>query len=182
LLSEIDVTTGPDAFKAGTSRALRRGMLVAALLLLSGCGSMAPTAAPPPDGITARFVPGGPVNVITVTAADPLPLRSAELVGPQGLTEPAYSIDVTANPTDVSTPGAGAFAAAPGLPLTVTRTETILSTALLRLPDPVYYVNTWREWRIRLHLGSATGGRDVTLAAPAPPPNEASRTSDVEAG
>lgn len=175
------MTTGQDVFTAGAPRGRRGVVLAMALLLLSGCGGMTPAAAPP-DTITARFVPGGPVNVITVTVIDPLPLRSAELVGPKGLTTPAYSIDVTANPTEVSTPGAGVFAATPGMPLTVARRATNLSTALLRLPDPVYYVNTWRDWRLRLHLGSAAGGRDVTLDAPAPPANEASRASDVEAG
>lgn len=142
------------------------------LLMLAGCGG-APSGTTAPYGITARFVPGGPVDVITVTVDDPLPLRRAVLVGPGGLTVPAYSLDVTPRPTEVSTPAGGAFPTTPGLARTVTRNDTILSTALLRLPDPVHYVHTWQEWRIRLHLGSAEGGRDVTLAAPKPPPNEA---------
>jgi hypothetical protein len=150
------------------------GTLGGALLLLTlaGCGA-APSGPATPYGITARFVPGGLVDVITVTVDDPMPLRSAVLVGPGGATTPAYSLDVTPNPTDVTTRAGDAFVAARGMPLTVVQTVTIRSTALLRLPDPTLYVHTWREWRIHLHLGSAEGGRDVTLPAPKPPPNEA---------
>lgn len=147
--------------------------VVAVLLWLGGCDEAffdeERVAAPEPSAITAAFEPGGLVNVIVVTTTDRLPLRSAVLAGPDGARQPAYSLDVVPALIRDTSISADPVLGTRGVPST-TRVNIMRSTALIQLPDPVHYANTWRRWRIELRLGDpAAGERDVTLAAPAPP-------------
>jgi hypothetical protein len=148
----------------------------AALVLLAGCGSDAETAGPglpAPPSVEARFVPGRSVNIITVTASDPLALRSADLIGPGGVAVPASSIETGRAPAEPVAPGVDAFPPIPGMSVPTARVDTVLSTALIQLPEPVLYVHDWRQYRIRLRFANPGGqSREVMLPAPAPPPNE----------
>jgi hypothetical protein len=128
---------------------------------------------PAPSYVEARFVPGRSVNIITVSASDPLALRSAELVGPGGVDVPASAIETGRAPAEPIAPGAGVFPPTPGMSVPAARVDTVLSTAFIPLPEPVLYVHDWRDYRIRLRFANPGGeSREVVLRAPAPPPNE----------
>jgi hypothetical protein len=146
-----------------------------AALVLAGCGEgIAPELAgvPTPEGVEARFVPGRSVNIIAVTATDPLALRSAVLTGPGGIAVPAYSIDADRARDEAFGPAAGAFPPTPGLSLPQARLAAIRSTALIELPEPVLYAHDWRQYRIELRFANPGGeARDLVLPAPAPPAN-----------
>ena len=144
------------------------GLLLAAL---SGCtaGSMAETALEP-GTITVRFAPGGLANVIVVTTVDRQPLRSAMLVAPSGDRVPAYSLDVVASPIVAETPADLMAMTTPGAVRSVTSLATMVSTALIELPDPARYAKSWQEWRVQLRLGDhGDGERSLMLDAPPSP-------------
>jgi hypothetical protein len=155
-------------------RALLRAAGAAALpALLAGCAALAGVSSegPPLPGAEAHFASGRSVDVIEVTVTDPLALRRAELVGPDGTREPAYSIDANPSPSSVTPLGGGPFPREPGMPLVVSQLDSTVSNALIRLPDPWLYARDWRNSRIELHLGDPGGmQRDMTLPAPPPPP------------
>lgn len=157
---------------ATAQKARQRAAAVLLLLLLGGCGEgEIPLAGPPlPGTIEASFVPGGPADVITVTVVDPLALARAVAHGPHGESVAAYSIDVTRSPSKTTGVAGDMFPLNMGVPLLTTETDANFSTALIRLPDPIYYAHTWRDWRIELQLGlGGDGGRTVTLPGPRPP-------------
>ncbi|HEX3538347.1 MAG TPA: hypothetical protein VHU15_16435 [Stellaceae bacterium] len=80
------------------------------MLFLAGCTNavaQAPPAlavaepAPPPvaaASLRAGFPPGGLADVIQIDSAYRLPLRSAELIGPDGEVTPASSVEATDSP------------------------------------------------------------------------------------
>jgi hypothetical protein len=155
-------------------RALLRAARAMALpALLAGCAVLAGVSSdgpPLPGSAEARFVPGRSVDVIEVTVTDPLALRRADLVGPDGTREPAYSIDANPSPTSITPLGGGPFPREPGMPVVVSQLDSTVSNALIRLPDPWLYGRDWRNSRIELHLGDPGGmQRDMTLPAPPPP-------------
>ena len=162
------------------------------LVLLAGCDGVPP---PSPTGETAQlrvgFPPHGVVDTIVVNAIERLPLRTAELVAPDGTATPAASItsDAAANRAagqwdathqwhDPVT-GDSAFAA-----LTMPHIEAgaamrsqgqllaIVSTADIALPDPVAYRRDWQHYRVRLSFGTPPAGETREIAAPQPPPTE----------
>jgi hypothetical protein len=155
-----------------TSSSRRRGpaaCLAAALLLLCACGegTAPPPGEPPAPRLAAEF--GALTDVIVVTAIDRQPLTGATLVDPDGMSTPAYSLDVSSSPVLAPSPAEQALREAPGPHPTVTRLDAMVATALIRVPDPARYGKTWRDWRVVLELGDpAKDGRDVTLPAPAP--------------
>jgi len=158
-------------------------------MVLAAC---ADTGLPPvaTDQVRARFPPGGVVDVIEVDAVDRLPLRQAELVAPDGRTTPASYLNVDASPSVafnqefVNNPYAGnsfgvgnltAGVAAPGLtpgaPQQRVAFLAMISTASIRLPDPVEYRRDWQGYRIRLGFGDPPGAAETReLPAPEPPP------------
>jgi hypothetical protein len=149
---------------------MRRTVAMAALLLLAGCGG-GDESGLTPGTIAARFVRGGLTDVIVVTSVDRLPLREAALVTPDGERIPAYSIDVDPHPATAQVPGEATLLSTPGTPRQSAWINTMASTALIRLPDPVQYAKNWRRSRIELRLGDPGGGaREETLAAPPSPP------------
>jgi hypothetical protein len=133
-------------------------------------GGMGGLAAVPPQQISAAFVPGGPQDVITVTVRDWRPLRSAVLVSPAGERVPAYSLDVEPAPAEAPPLGAGPVSPALGLPRSVARSDLDLSVALIRLPDPVAYAKSWRDWHIEVAIGDGDNRHEMTLPAPKSPP------------
>jgi len=153
-----------------------RGALVILLLLVAGCSGRGDAAAEPaavaagPETVTAGFDPGGLANVIVVRTTDRRPLRSATLVSPDGERVPAYSLDVHASPIEL-TPLQQLQLRSQGSARSVTRLDAMLSTALIRLPDPVRYAREWQSWHIEGVLGDPGAGRAAfTLPAPRSPP------------
>lgn len=166
----------------------RAACVIAFLLLLAACGGAGP-APPPNNQIRASFPPGGIADQIEITAIDRLPLRSAELVAPDGHATPA--LPITANPAPAETfsqgfpsgpysatgfgvSSIGSNALAPGIvgaaPQTQTRLLAVVSSASIRLPDPVAYRRDWQQYHIRLRLGDPPQVETREIAAPAPPP------------
>jgi hypothetical protein len=169
-------------------------MRVAAALLmtalLTACGPDTGLSPLPTDEVRARFPPGGVVDVIEVDAVDRLPLRTAELIAPDGEATPAYYLHVNPSPSVTyyqrfpestfggTTFGTGDLAAGVPFPADLAGapqgTATLLamvSTASIRLPDEVAYRREWRSYRIFLSFGDVAGeaARRV-LRAPEPPP------------
>lgn len=159
------------------------------LLVMGACADAPPPATGPVAGVTARFPPGAVVNVIRVDALDPLPLRTAELIAPDGGTTNAGSIDVEANPTRLA--GQEAFrdpwrsssigpnginanpgAAADPTPYASHQLLLTVSTAEISLPDPVAYRRDWTNYKIRLGFASGQQIQMREIAAPEPPPSQ----------
>lgn len=168
-------------------------MRVAALLtiaLLAACGAESGLAPLPTDQVHARFPPGGVVDVIEVDAVDRLPLRTAELVGPDGEATAAFYLHVNPSPSVTyyqrfvdspyggATFGTGNLAAGVPFPADLAGApqgnQTLLamvSTASIRLPDEVAYRREWRSYRIFVSFGDLAGEVERrVLPAPEPPP------------
>ena len=97
--------------------------------------------------------------------------RLAKPVRIEGERQPADSIDVAPSLSyDTSITADPLLRTRGGVP-SVTRIDIRRSTALIRVPDSPRYATSWRRWRVALRLGDAgEGARELTLAAPAPPP------------
>jgi hypothetical protein len=170
---------------------MRRLLLILPLLVaLTACADAPPPGgAIPQQGVTASFPPGAVTGAIRVDALDIEPLRTAELVAPDGSTTPASSLDVDPNPqrlggqNAVADPwrasglGANGINPLPNGPPGAARSQDqlllMVSTADIPLPDPVAYRQNWGKYKIRLSF--AAGDRlDVReIPAPAPPPEQA---------
>jgi hypothetical protein len=148
---------------------MRGRLAVLLLLLLPSCGDIADDPGASAFGVTARFDPAGLADVIVVSAVDWRPLRGAALVGREGERVPAYSLDVVAGPVQSDGPAIEMMMTTPGAQHSVSRLKAMVSTALIRLPDPARYGKTWQSLRVEIVLGDAGSGREVlTLVAPAP--------------
>jgi len=143
----------------------------------------------PGDQIQAGFPPGGVVDVIQINAINRLPLRTAELIAPDGQATPASYLTVNPSPSVTSYqqfpsrpyPGSGfdvgaITAAAPTAPLTGAAPQQrvtflkMVARASIPLPDPVEYRRDWQNYRIRLSFGNPPGETEIQeLAAPEPP-------------
>ena len=168
---------------------MRRLSLLLALLFVPAACADAPQTALPQQGAWASFPPGGVVNVIRVDARDTLPLRTVELVAPDGAAIPASSLDVDKTPernggqSTVNDPWRSSmFASTNGIPIvpstqldpTVRSQNTLLlmvSTADIPVPDPVAYRRDWQKYHIRLGFGAGGDAVDTReIPAPQPPP------------
>jgi hypothetical protein len=158
--------------------------------LLTACGAESGLSPLPTDQVRARFPPGGVVDVIEVDAVDRLPLRTAELVAPDGQATPAFYLHVNPSPTVTfyqrfadspygdTTFGTGDLAAGvpfpadlAGAPQGSEKLLAMVSTASIRLPDEVEYRRDWRSYRIFLSFGDLPGEVERrVLPAPEPPP------------
>jgi hypothetical protein len=171
---------------------MRRLLSLLPCLVLLACSNYTfdlgpPPAAPADELMRASFPRGGVTNVIRIDVRDPLPLRAAELVAPDGVITAASSLDAVRAPQASS---GQETQKAPwlnsrfdqdnpvlpnGAPMAAFRTDTqtllMLSTAEITLPDPVAYRRDWAGYKIR--LGFAAGGSQLqirVIGAPAPPP------------
>ena len=153
-------------------------MILPCLVLLAACADAPPPDTGPAPGMRASFPPGAVANVIRVDALDPLPLRSAELVAPDGSTTAASSIDVQSNPQTIagqhafndpwrsSSLGPNGLNPAPDAtsdpsPYSIHQLLLTISTAEIAPPDPVAYRRDWTNYRIR--LGFAGGGHALDM-------------------
>ena len=168
-----------------------RAAAVLSLALLTTCALEAGPAPLPTDQVVARFPPGGVVDAIEIDAVNRLPLRTAELVSPDGATTSASYLHVSSSP-DISlqqrlidrsyvgnTSGLGVLGAGGPVPGTITgapesnfRLLAMVSTASIPLPDEIAYRRDWRGYRIFLSFGDLAGEAERRiLPAPEPPPN-----------
>jgi hypothetical protein len=165
---------------------VRSALFFCSLLVVTGCAGSGP-APVPGNQIRAEFPQGGVANQIEITAMDRLPLRTAELVAPDGRTTPASSIIANPAPTStISSEFAGGVGSGPSYgvtsigsnaltpnivgtaPVTETKLLAILSTASIAVPDPEAYRRDWQRYRIRLGLGTPPQVETREIAAPPP--------------
>lgn len=172
------------------SAAMRLAPYLFLFALLAACGAQTGQPPLPVDQINARFPPGGVVDAIEIDAVNRLPLRTVELVAPDGETTPASYLHVNPSP-DISfyqrfvdspyegdtfgfgnlAPGAPASVDITGAPQGTSRLLAMVSTATIPLPDEVAYRRDWRSYRIFLSFGDLAGEVERrVLAAPEPPP------------
>lgn len=160
--------------------------------LLAACADESGLPALPNDQVRAYFRSGGVVNAIEVDAVNRLPLRSAELVAPDGQATPASYLHVNSDPGVTfyqryfNTPyvgnAAGIGSLVTGSPLMTDigsgtpqgdiRLLAMVSTASIPLPDEIAYRRDWRSYRIFLSFGDLS--REIerrVLPAPEPPPS-----------
>ncbi len=157
------------------------------LALVSACAPEGGLAPLPTDQLRARFPPGGVVNSIEIDAIDRLPLRTAELVSPDGQATPASYLHVNSSPSvtfyqrQIDTPyegnifGIHSVAPVPGVvtgaPQGDAQLLAMVSTASIPLPDEIEYRRDWRSYRIFLSFGDLAGEVERrVLPAPEPPP------------
>ena len=167
-----------------------RAAVFVLMLVLGLVGACAPESGLQPlptDQVRARFPPGGVVNSIEIDAVDRLPLRTAELVSPDGQATPASYLHVSSSPSvtfyqrRIDTPYEGNFfttenvapipAVVAGAPQGDAQLLAMVSTASIPVPDEIGYRRDWRSYRIFLSFGDLAGevARRV-LPAPEPPP------------
>jgi hypothetical protein len=164
-----------------------RAAFMLTLALVAACGPETGLAPLPTDQVHARFPPGGVVNSIEIDAIDRLPLRTAELVAPDGQATPASYLHVSASPSvtfyqrQIDTPYEGnlsGIANVAPVPAVVTGAPqgdatllAMVSTASIPLPDEIEYRRDWRSYRIFLSFGDLAGEVERrVLPAPEPPP------------
>jgi hypothetical protein len=166
---------------------MRAAAFLLLLAVVSACASEGGLAPLPTDQVRARFPPGGVVNSIEIDAVDRLPLRTAELVAPDGQATPASYLHVSASPSvtfyqrEIDTPyegnvsGIHGSALVPGVvtgaPQGDAQLLAMVSTASIPLPDEIEYRRDWRSYRIFLSFGDLAGEVERrVLPAPEPPP------------
>ncbi len=166
---------------------MRAAPVFLTLALVAACAPESGLPPVPADQIRARFPAGGVVNSIEVEAIDRLPLRTAELVSPDGQATPASYLHVNPSPSvtfyqrQIDTPyegntfGIGNVAPVPavvtGAPQGDARLLEMVSTASIPLPDEIEYRRDWRSYRIFLSFGDLAGEVERRiLPAPEPPP------------
>jgi hypothetical protein len=168
---------------------MRFALSLMMLTVVTACGAETGLPPLPTDQATARFPPGGVVDVIEVDAVNRLPLRTAELIAPDGESTPASylhvnpSPDVTFYQRFLSFYEGNYFAVGPlaaGEPDPVALTSApqgraqlleMVSTASIPLPDEIAYRREWRSYRIFLSFGDLAGEVERrVLPAPEPPP------------
>jgi hypothetical protein len=166
---------------------MRTAASLLAFVLVAACAAETGLPPLPTDQVHARFPPGGVVNSIEIDATDRLPLRTAELVSPDGQTTPASYLHVNPSPSvafyqrRIDTPYEGNFfgienlapvpAVIAGAPQGDARLLEMVSTASILVPDEIAYRRDWRSYRIFLSFGDLAGEVERrVLPAPEPPP------------
>jgi hypothetical protein len=166
---------------------MRAAAFLLMLALVAACSPESGLPPLPTDQVRARFPPGGVVNSIEVDAVDRLPLRTAELVSPDGQATPASYLHVSASPSvtfyqrQIDTPyegnlfGIGNVAPVPavvtGAPQGEAQLLAMVSSASIPVPDEIEYRRDWRSYRIFLSFGDLAGEVERrVLPAPEPPP------------
>ena len=149
--------------------------------------SYSPPAAPTRGPVTAGWTDLEP-RQIEVRVTDRMAVAAVTLLGPGGRAIAASSIDrlrVSGMPRGGFSPslavGASGGSNGPvssafglGLPLggidNGPADQQVLSVALIDLEDPAAYRASWRDWTIRIEVGTAaTVHRTIEIAAPRPP-------------
>ncbi len=141
------------------------------VFLLAGCADESGIGRLPIDQIRARFPPGGVVDVIEIDAINRLPLRSAELIAPDGQATPASYLDVRPSVSNLASRAPFSAEIVSG-PQASAQLLAIVSTASIPLPDEIEYRRDWHSYRIFLSFGDLPSEVERrVLPAPEPPPN-----------
>ena len=165
---------------------MRAAAFMLTLALAAACAPESGLPPLPADQVRARFPPGGVVNSIEVDAIGRLPLRTAELVSPDGQSTSASYLHVNPSPSvafyqrQIDTPyegnifGIGNLAPVPavvsGAPQGDAQLLAMVSTASIPIPDEIEYRRDWRSYRIFLSFGDLAGEVERrVLPAPEPP-------------
>jgi hypothetical protein len=165
---------------------MRSAASLLTLTLLTACAAdgLPPL---PSEQVRAHFPPGGVINSIEIDALNRLPLRTAELVAPDGRTTSASYLHVAESPSvafyqrRIGTPFEGNIftidslgpipAIVAGSPQGGAELLTMSSTASIPVPDEIEYRRDWRGYRIFLSFGDIAGEVERrVLPAPEPPP------------
>ncbi len=166
---------------------MRAAAFMLSLPLVAACAPESGLPPLPTDQVRARFPPGGVVNSIEIDAVDRLPLRTAELISPDGQATSASYLHVNPSPSvafyqrQIDTPyegnifGIGNVAPVPalvsGAPQGDAQLLAMVSTASIPIPDEIEYRRDWRSYRIFLSFGDLVGEVERrVLPAPEPPP------------
>ena len=164
---------------------MRTLALFLTLALFTACSAESGLAPLPTDQVRARFRPGGVVNSIEVDTVNRLPLRTAELVAPDGEATPASYLHVDPSPSatfyqrQIGYQGdtfgidniGPVSAVVGGAPQGGAQFLAMVSAASIPLPDEVEYRRDWRSYRIFLSFGDVAGEVERRiLPAPEPPP------------
>jgi hypothetical protein len=166
---------------------MRAAVSLLILALLTACAPDGGLPPLPSDQVRVRFPPGGVVGSIEVDALNRLPLRTAELVAPDGRATSASYLHVTEAPSvafyqrRIDTPFEGNIstidnlapvpAIVAGAPQGGAELLTMSSIASIPIPDEIEYRRDWRGYRIFLSFGDIAGEVERrVLPAPEPPP------------
>src|SRR5215468_12117473 len=125
------------------------------LALVTACAPESGLSPLPTDQVRARFPPGAVVNSIEIDAVNRLPLRTAELVAPDGEATPASYLHVNPSPgvtfyqRQIDDPYEGGIsgihnftpvpAIVTGSPQGDVRLLAMVSTASIPVPDEIAY-------------------------------------------
>ena len=158
--------------------------------MLAACADESGPPSLPSDQVRAYFPSGGVADAIEVDATNRLPLRTAELVAPNGDATPASYLHVSSDPGVTyyqrffSSPyvgnamGVGTIVVGNpvttdigrGAPQGAVRLLAMVSTASIPLPDEIAYRRDWRSYRVFLSFGDLSGEVErQVLPAPEPP-------------
>ena len=157
---------------------------------LSACTDESGPTSLPSDQVRAYFPSGGVADAIEVDATNRLPLRTAELVAPNGDATPASYLHVSSDPGVTyyqrffnspyvgNAMGVGTIVVGNpvttdigrGAPQGAVRLLAMVSTASIPLPDEIAYRRDWRSYRVFLSFGDLSGEVErQVLPAPEPP-------------
>jgi hypothetical protein len=171
-------------------RLRRLRLLLGAVLALGLGGCWGGSSAPPPrQSVVSHFVAGAPGTIETVIV-DPLPVKAARLLRPQGPAIEAARIDRDRNvyaedtgygpgvaigaeggsQSRVSTGIGFAFPLFGGGGSGVRTTAMTTSTLRFQVPDMAAYRRGWQGWTLQLELDDGASRRTIETLPPAPPP------------
>ncbi|MET1029222.1 MAG: hypothetical protein ABWY00_18780 [Dongiaceae bacterium] len=166
---------------------------IAAILFLAACTSGGQSSSSTAPSVTSSIPSSDPAR-IDLTVRDPLPVTTANLVDPNGVSYPAIRIDrdhiaYSGNSGLQSGMGIGtgmgvgigggsrsgvSSGVGIGIPLFSSGgssprsfTESRIS---FRVPDVAAYRSTWQGWKIHLDLAESGSSRSMEIPPPAPPP------------
>ena len=158
--------------------------------MLAACDYVSGPPSLPSDQVRAYFPSGGVADAIEVDATNRLPLRTAELVAPNGDATPASYLHVSSDPGVTyyqrffnspyvgNAMGVGTVVVGNpvttdigrGAPQGAVRLLAMVSTASILLPDEIAYRRDWRSYRVFLSFGDLSGEVErQVLPAPEPP-------------
>ena len=145
--------------------------------MLAACDYVSGPPSLPSDQVRAYFPSGGVADAIEVDATNRLPLRTAELVAPNGDATPASYLHVSSDPGVTyyqrffnspyvgNAMGVGTIVVGNpvttdigrGAPQGAVRLLAMVSTASIPLPDEIAYRRDWRSYRVFLSFGDLSG-------------------------
>jgi hypothetical protein len=160
---------------------------ILAMLVLAACSNSGGSGygGTSPYSSEAHFLASDP-TVIEVTIRDPLPVKRAVLVDPNGVETAAYDIQRDrqvysssggARPSvgvGVAGGSSGHFGTGIGIGFPIYsggsdyRADVTESTAKMKISNPVLYRNSWQSWKLRVDLEDGANKRTIEMVPPKP--------------